>query len=193
MKYPANLQKLIASLMQLPGVGRKTAERFAFRIMEWDTTATEELTDSILASHTIKSCPECGLWMEDTCTFCERDPSALCVIAHARDVFAIEEMRVFCGRYHVLGGILSPMEGRYADSLRLKSLLERIQALQVKELIIALDATVEGDATALWLKESLTDSDIQISRLASGLPMGCTLDYVDGGTLARAFSDRLTF
>lgn len=115
---------------------------------------------------------------------------SICVIASPRDAFAIEETREFNGLYHVLGGVLSPMEGFHPEKLTIGILKDRIAQLQIKEVIIALDSTLEGDATALYLKRELAPFSVQVSRLAFGLPMGSSLDYVDGGTLARAFSGR---
>ena len=117
----------------------------------------------------------------------------MCIIATAKDVFAIEETGTFQGLYHVLGGLLSPLEGRHPQHLNFEGLKRRIETLKVQEITIALDSTLEGDTTALYLREQLQNFNIKVSRLAFGLPMGSSLDFVDGGTLSRAFSGRQGF
>ena len=198
MRYPDHLLKLIQVLKRLPGVGNKSAERFAFHLLTWTDEQLRELGTIVSATkQQLQQCPECGCLMGDEgCLFCSsarRDPSLLCVLASPRDVFSIEETHSFDGRYHVLGGLLSPLERRGPEHLTLGKLKERLMHLQVKEVVIALDSTLEGDATALYLKQELSQYPVQISRLAFGLPMGSSLDYVDGGTLARALSGRGDF
>lgn len=198
MRYPDHLLKLIQVLKRLPGVGNKSAERFAFHLLTWTDEQLREFGAIVSATkQQLQQCPECGCLMGDEgCLFCSssrRDPSLLCVLASPRDVFAIEETHSFDGRYHVLGGLLSPLERRGPEHLTLGKLKERLKHLQVKEVVIALDSTLEGDATALYLKQELSHYPVQISRLAFGLPMGSSLDYVDGGTLARALSGRGDF
>ena len=133
---------------------------------------------------------------QDICAFCDpikRDASILCIISCAKDVYAFEETRAYRGFYHVLGALISPLDGRMPDHLDLDHLKERIQKLQTQEVIIALDSTIEGDATALYLKDNLTKLGLKVSRLAFGLPMGSPLDYVDGSTLSRALLGRQHF
>src|SRR5476649_428334 len=159
-KYPLALQQLIASLKMLPGVGSKTAERFAFQLLTWQDEPLENFADVIATLKTkIHTCPACHCLMEkEVCEFCDinkRDSSLLCIISSPKDAYAIEETHMYKGLYHVLGGLLS---------------------------------TLEGDATALYLKEQLGKSEIPVSRLALGLPMGSPLEYVDGGTLSRALT-----
>jgi recombination protein RecR len=197
-KYPPALLHLIEFLKRLPGVGTKTAERYAFQLLSWPKEHLELLGE---AARTLKErvhpCPECHCLMEkEACTFCDpskRELQFLCIISSAKDVYAIEETHMYRGAYHVLGGLLSPLDGRTPDHLDLHLLQERIQKLQVKEVIIALDSTIEGDATSLYLKERLASLGIRVSRLAFGLPMGSPLDYVDGGTLSRALVGRQNF
>jgi recombination protein RecR len=198
MRYPPHLLKLIEVLKRLPGVGNKSAERFAFHLLTWPEEQLRELGRVVSATkEQLKQCAICGCLMgEEGCSFCDlsqRDTSVMCVIASPRDVFSIEETHEYYGLYHVLGGVLSPLEQRGPEHLSLYKLKERLQNLQVKEIIIALDSTLEGDATALFLKQELATYPLQISRLAFGLPMGSALDYVDGGTLARAFAGRGSF
>lgn len=198
MRYPDHLLKLIQLLKRLPGVGNKSAERFAFHLLSWNCEELKELGDMLGATkEELQQCAECGCLMgKEGCHFCssqKRNRSLLCVTATPREVFAIEETHSFDGLYHVLGGVLSPLERKGPEHLSIDKLKERIMQLQVKEVVIALDSTLEGDATALFLKQELAYPTLQISRLAFGLPMGSSLDYVDGGTLARALSGRGDF
>lgn len=196
-KYPEPLLRLIAHLRKLPGVGTRTAERFAFHLLSWQEAQLEELAESVATAKTrIRACPECYCLMDEMCAYCDlskRDKRALCVIASAKDLFAIEETRAFHGLYHVLGGLLSPLDGRDAHELTLPGLKRRVVAHGVQEVILALDSTLEGDTTALYLKEQLASCEVKVSRLAFGLPMGSSLDFVDGGTLSHAFTGRLGF
>ncbi|MFI5334143.1 MAG: recombination mediator RecR [Chlamydiales bacterium] len=196
-KYPAPLLRLIANLKKLPGVGSRTAERFAFHLLNWQEGQLEELAESVsTAKARIKACPECHCLMEHACDYCDlskREARTLCVIASAKDLFAIEETRTFNGLYHVLGGLLSPLDGREPHHLTLPGLKRRITEHGVQEVILALDSTLEGDTTALYLKEQLHGCVAKVSRLAFGLPMGSSLDFVDGGTLSHAFTGRLGF
>lgn len=200
MKYPIHLIKLIETLKKLPGVGSKSAERFAFHMLEWPSERLKEMGAVITGvTENLYHCPTCGclggfsLAGVAECHFClpERVEShALCIIASAKDAFAIEATGEFRGIYHVLGALLSPMDGKGAEVLNIEKLLQRISDGQIEEVVIALDSTLEGDATALYLKSALANRTLKVSRLAFGLPMGSALEYVDGGTLARAFSSR---
>ena len=198
MRYPTHLLKVIEMLKRLPGVGNKSAERYAFQLINWKPERLQELAEAI--SHIpqkLRHCKECGCLVgEEICRLCDETRSrfgVMCVIASPKDAFAIEATREYRGLYHVLGGLLSPIEGRGAEILTLPRLRDRIQICHIKELIIALDSTVEGDATALYIKNEFQDLSLEVSRLAFGLPMGSSLEYVDGGTLARAFSGRSAF
>lgn len=198
MRYPSPLLQLIALLKKLPGVGSKTAERYAFQLLEWPDHLLADLGEAVATSkRRIKHCAECRCLMEEeVCPFCTAErqkASVLCVIASAKDAYAIEETRSYFGLYHVLGALLSPLDGRHPHDLDLRGLKKRIALHQIKEIIIALDSTLEGDATALYLKEELQAQDVQVSRLAFGLPMGSSLDFVDGGTLSKALTGRQTF
>jgi len=197
-RYPVALQQLITFLKKLPGVGTKTAERFAFHLLSWPPS--ELAAFSTLAANlreSITQCPECHCLMEKTlCPFCAdtmRDRSKICIITSPKDVYAIEETRSYKGLYHVLGCLLSPIEGKSIEHLHLDQLKKRIEAHPVKEIIIALDSTLEGDTTSLYLREYLLKWGLSVSRLAFGLPLGSSLDFVDGGTLARAFTGRQSF
>ena len=195
IKYPKDLLSLIAHLKKLPGVGKKTAERFAFELLEWEGKELHEFASLVSSlKERIQKCLECGCLMEAvTCHFChsdKRDSSLLCVIASPRDAYAIEETGNFNGLYHVLGTLLSPLDGKTPDNLNLPQLKNRIARLHVGEIILALDSTLEGDATSLFLKEQFQKQSLKVSRLALGLPVGSSLDFVDEGTLSQAFSGR---
>lgn len=195
MRYPDHLLKLIQVLRRLPGVGNKSAERFAFHLLTWSEEQLRELGETISATKArLQQCEECGCLMGyEGCYFCkasDRDSNVLCIIASPRDVYAMEETNEYRGLYHVLGGLLSPMERRGPEQLSIDALKRRLEKLPVKEVVVAFDSTLEGDATALFLKQELARFGIPVSRLAFGLPMGSSLDYVDGGTLARAFAGR---
>lgn len=195
MKYPKDLLSLIAHLKKLPGVGKKTAERFAFQLLEWEGKDLHEFAHNLSTlKEKIQKCSECGTLMDGvTCSFChnsKRDQTQLCVIATARDAYAIEQIGDFNGLYHVLGTLLSPLDGKTPDNLNLFQLQNRIDTLGISEMIIALDSTLEGDATALFLKEQFQSLSLKVSRLALGLPVGSSLDFVDEGTLSQAFSGR---
>lgn len=198
MKYPPHLLRLIDVLKKLPGVGTKSAERYAFEMISWPKSNIEEMANVIKECPILlKHCHECGCLVDhQACHFCTsthmRIPS-LCIVATPRDVFAIESTHEFKGLYHVLGALLSPINGMGPEKLNMLKLKRRIEELKIEELIIALDSTLEGDATSLYLKQELEPLNLSISRLAFGLPMGSSLDYVDGGTLARALSARGKF
>ncbi|MEC7839406.1 MAG: recombination mediator RecR [Chlamydiota bacterium] len=195
MKFPKHLITLINILKRYPGVGNKTAERYAFQMLEWQPDHLNEMASAIQElQFKTKFCDECGCILDDdACLFCtdERINSGIiCVIPTIREVYPIESTGEYRGLYHVLGGLLSPMEGIGPEKLKVNQLIERIAKNKTKEVVIGLDATLEGDATSLYLKKELANLDITISRLAFGIPMGSSLDYIDGGTLARAFMGR---
>jgi recombination protein RecR len=197
-KYPTLLTQLIAFLKKLPGVGTKTAERYAFQLLCWQDGDLEQFSQLLSEfKKKIPSCPECRCLTDvGLCLFCEsphRDKSQLCIIASARDAYSIDETGAYRGLYHVLGGLLSPLHGKTPEHLNLEQLKNRITSLGVKEIIIALDSTVEGDTTALFLKEQIQQWGLPVSRLAFGIPIGSSLDFVDGGTLARALTGRQSF
>lgn len=197
-KYPAHLTALIDVFKKLPGVGTKSAERFAFHLLGWSDENLENMGTVIRTTKAhLHCCPDCGCLADPSgCSFCQlsqRMTHSICVVAHPKDVFAIEKTHEYKGLYHVLGGHLSPLEGRGPDHLSIPKLKERIAYHSIQEVVIALDSTLEGDATALYLKQELDKENLEIFRLAFGLPMGSALDYVDGGTLARAFKGRLRY
>jgi len=192
-KLPKDLLTLISYLKKLPGVGAKTAERFAFEFLSWEKGSLQLLGNELKEiQEKIPACSICGcLTDRGLCSFCKsRDPSILCILASPRDVYAIEETGNYRGLYHIIEHLLSPLDGRYTNTLRIDRIEKRILDSETKEIIIAFDSTLEGDTTALFLKNSLSHLNLSISRLAFGLPVGSSLEYVDGGTLARAFVGR---
>lgn len=198
LRYPKDLLTLIAHLKKLPGVGKKTAERYAFHLLGWEGKDLHEFAEGIATlKEKVQACLDCGCLMDGVrCTFCDqekRDRSQMCIIASPRDVYAIEETGDYRGMYHVLGTLLSPLDGKTPESLNLPQLIQRLQQLGTQEVILALDSTLEGDATSLYLKDALRKHGIEVSRLALGLPLGSSLDFVDEGTLSQAFSGRQKF
>jgi recombination protein RecR len=194
-KFPEDLLSLIAHLKKLPGVGMRTAERFAFELLTWDKDSL--LSFSLNLSRLrdkIPPCPTCGcLTSQGACPFCHnRETHSLCILASARDAYAIEETGNYRGLYHVIEHLLSPLDGRHTSALRIERILSRIQQHNIQEVIIAFDSTLEGDTTALYLKNTLSNPHITISRLAFGLPIGSSLEYIDSGTLTRALTGRQT-
>jgi recombination protein RecR len=198
-KYPTELLSLIAHLKKLPGVGTRTAERFAFEFLGWPQEQLVLLGETILGiKEKIPPCETCGcLTDQHHCKFCDlstRNSQQICILASPRDVFAIEETKSYKGLYHVVEHLLSPLDGRHAKGLRLDKIEKRIEQNKIGEIILAFDSTLEGDTTALYLKSELTAKiPRSISRLAFGLPLGSSLEYIDGSTLTRAFKDRQTF
>jgi len=193
-KFPKRLQTLIQYLKKLPGVGAKTAERFAFHLLKWEDNDLEGFSKHLFElKKNIQNCEECGALKEILCPFCTdnmRDQNTLCIVSSPRDIFLLEETKTFKGVYHLLPHLLSPIDGKSAEDLNLDHLKKRIQALGTKEVIIALDSTLEGDTTSLYLNKFIDNLGVKTSRLAFGLPVGSPLEYIDEGTLARALIGR---
>jgi len=198
-KLPEDLLALVTHLKKLPGVGMRTAERFAFEFLGWEKGELAALADLLkTVPDKVPPCLECGcLTDQGACPFCKseaRDKMQLCLISSPREAFSIEATRCYRGLYHAIEHLLSPLDGRHASALRLDRIEERIVKNSVREVIIAFDSTLEGDATALYLKQRLsTRGDLKVSRLAFGLPVGSSLESIDGGTLTRALAGRQTF
>jgi recombination protein RecR len=179
----------------LPGVGPKSAQRIAFHLLAAEPTDVERLAATLLrVKNEVKFCTICGnVAQADVCRICSdarRDPTVICVVEEPKDVVAIERTREFRGRYHVLGGAISPIDGVGPDDLRIRELLARLQDGTVTELILATDPNLEGEATATYLARLLKPMGLAVTRLASGLPVGGDLEYADEVTLGRAFSGR---
>lgn len=193
--YDGLIQDLIDELGRLPGVGPKSAQRIAFHILDADPMDVQRLAHALTeAKAKVHFCATCGNVTVDVeckiCTDPRRDPSVICVVEESKDVIAVERTREFRGRYHVLGGAISPIAGIGPDQLRIKDLLGRLQDGAVTEVIIATDPNLEGEATATYLIRMLTPLGLRVSKLASGLPVGGDLEYADELTLGRAFEGR---
>lgn len=194
--YEGVVQDLIDELGRLPGVGPKSAQRIAFHLLATDPVDIKRLSDVLTqVAAGVQFCEVCGnVSQEQQCKICRdprRDPSMICVVEEPKDVLAVERTREFKGRYHVLGGALDPLSGVGPDQLRIRELLTRISSDEVTEVIIATDPNTEGEATATYLVRTLRDfPGLQVTRLASGLPMGGDLEFADELTLGRAFAGR---
>ena len=193
--YEGVVQDLIDELGRLPGVGPKSAQRIAFHILQADPTDVRRLAQILLeVKEKVRFCATCGNVAEDTeCRICRdprRDPTVLCVVEESKDVQAVERTREYRGRYHVLGGAISPIEGIGPDDLRVRELMTRLADGTVTELIIATDPNLEGEATATYLARLIKPMGLTVTRLASGLPVGGDLEYADEVTLGRAFEGR---
>jgi recombination protein RecR len=193
--YEGVVQDLIDELGRLPGVGPKGAQRIAFHLLAADAEDVRRLADVLLeVKAKAKFCATCGNVAEsEQCRICadpRRDATLICVVEESKDVVAIERTREFRGRYHVLGGAISPLEGIGPDQLRIRELLRRLEDGSVEEIILATDPNIEGDATAAYLTRMLKPMGLRVTRLASGLPVGGDLEYADEVTLGRAFAGR---
>jgi len=193
--YEGVVQDLIDELGRLPGVGPKSAQRIAFHILQTDPVDVRRLAQVLVeVKDRVKFCSVCGnVAEEETCRICRdqrRDPAVICVVEESKDVVAIERTREFRGRYHVLGGAISPIEGIGPDDLRIKELMTRLADGTVTEVILATDPNLEGEATATYLTRMLRPMGLRVTRLASGLPVGGDLEYADEVTLGRAFEGR---
>ena len=195
--YEGAIQELIDELGRLPGVGPKSAQRIAFHILQSESVDIQRLIGAIReVKEKVKFCEVCGNVSEDVqCRIC-RDPKrelhAICVVEESKDVQAIEKTREFRGRYHVLGGAISPIEGIGPENLRIKELMTRLADGAVTEVILATDPNLEGEATATYLARLIKPLGLTVTRLASGLPVGGDLEYADEVTLGRAFEGRRT-
>ncbi len=193
--YEGIIQGLIDELGRLPGVGPKSAQRIAFYIIQSDRVDVSRLAEILkTVKERVKFCTTCGnISEEELCRICKdprRDNSSICVVEESKDVLAIEKTREFKGKYHVLGGAISPIDGIGPESLRIKELMTRLAQTQINEVIIATDPNLEGEATATYLTRLIKPLGVKVSRLASGLPVGGDLEYADEITLGRAFEGR---
>ena len=194
--YIESLQNLAEQFGRLPGVGRKSAMRMAFAVLELSEEEAANFANAILdAKQKIHFCPVCqNLTDRENCNICSdlsRDRSVICVVEDARDVMAIEKVREYRGTYHVLHGLISPMNGITPDKIKLRELIERVGTDdEVKEIIVATNTTVEGEATAMYISRLVKPLGIKVSRLAYGLPVGASLEFADSLTLSRAINGR---
>lgn len=191
------LEDLIDNLCRLPGIGKKSAARLAYHILKQDPSYAHRLADSLYRLHeSIKPCPVCGAFTDqDVCAICSdpgRDGSCICVVEQPQDVYTLMSMGEYRGLFHVLGGVIAPLEGIGPEQLRIASLVKRIgSGTAVKEVILATNPTIEGDTTALYIQKVLRDLPVEVTRLASGLPVGGDLEYTDKLTLMRSFKGRI--
>lgn len=193
--YEGVIQQLIDELGRLPGVGPKSAQRIAFHLIESESDVAQKLSEILLeAKAKVRFCQVCGNVAEsEQCSICQdpkRDQGLICVVEESKDVQAIERTREYRGRYHVLGGAISPIAGIGPDQLRIKSLMQRLADPGIREVILATNPNLEGEATATYLTRLLGSMEISVSKLASGLPVGGDLEYADDLTLGRAFEGR---
>ena len=193
--FPAPLEKLVEQFARLPGIGGKSAQRLAFHILDLTESEAQEFAQAILdAKHNVTCCPECqNFTAGGLCPICaspKRDASTICVVADPRDVAALERSREYNGRYHVLHGVISPMNHVGPDDLAIKPLLERVSKGDVKEVIMATNPDTEGEATAMYLSRLLKPFDVRVTRLAYGIPVGGHLEFADDATLMRALEGR---
>ena len=193
--FPAALQELADQFARLPGVGGKTAQRLAFHVLELPEEEAKAFADAILAAkQTIHTCPVCqNLTDRELCPICDnemRDRTTVCVVAEPKDVIAMERSREFNGLYHVLHGVISPLNHVTQDDIRIKELLMRVADGEIREVIMATNPDVEGEATAMYISRLLRPMEVKVTRLAYGVPVGSQLEYADEVTLSRALEGR---
>ena len=189
------IARLVEELQRLPGIGRKTAQRLAFHLLRQPTAEAERLAQAILdAKQNLRTCSVChNITEQDPCGFCSsstRNHKQICVVESAQDILNVERTRSYQGLYHVLGGVLSPLQGMGPDQLNIKSLLERLKGDSVEEIIVATNPNAEGEATALYLSKLIKPLGIRITRLGMGLPAGSEPEYADQITMTRALEGR---
>lgn len=193
--YPKTINNLIESFKYFPGVGEKTAERLAFSLLNMDPTQIEFLSKSVLdVNKKIKRCVKCNNFSEDDlCNICKddiRNHDILCIVEDPKTVYSIEKLGIFNGEYHVLNGLISTIDAFDPDKIMLNKLIDRLNNYNYKEIVIAVKPCIEGEMTAMYIKSVLADRNIKISRIASGIPMGADMEYVDALTLEQAFDNR---
>lgn len=193
--YPESIKSLIESFKYLPGIGEKTAERLAFSVLDLEDEQVELFSDSLVdVSKKIHKCSKCNTLTEDElCSICSdtsRQSNILCVVEDTKSVFLFEKLGIFRGKYHVLEGLISPLDGVNPEDIGLDKLLDRIQDEKFEEIIFAFKPSIEGETTSLYVKKILDGLNIKITRLASGVPIGADMEYVDSLTLERALNDR---
>lgn len=193
--FPAALQNLADKFAQLPGIGGKTAQRLAFYVLELPLEDAQDFADAILeAKRAVRTCPICqNLTDREICPICDdptRDHGLICTVAEPRDVIAMERSREFRGVYHVLHGVISPLNHVTQDDIRIRELLNRVASGQIREVIMATNPDTEGEATAMYISRLLRPMEIKVTRLAYGVPVGSQLEYADEVTLSRALEGR---
>ena len=193
--YPDSIKNLIESFKYFPGIGEKTAERLAFSVMEMDDERVQLFSDSMHDVKTkIHACPKCNTLTEDNlCSICQdkmREENVLCVVDDVKSVFLFERLGTFHGLYHVLSGLISPLDGINPEDIGLEKLIDRIKEGHFDEVILAFKPSIEGETTGLYIKKVLEGLNITVSKIANGVPMGADMEYIDSLTLERALLDR---
>jgi len=194
--YTGPITRLIEEFSKLPGIGKKTAQRLAFHVINMNTNDVEALSKSIIeAKREIRYCSICcNITDKDPCSMCSnknRDTGVICVVEDPRDVAAMERTREFKGQYHVLNGVISPMDGIGPDMIKIKELIQRLGSQDIKEIIMATNPTIEGEATAMYIARLLKPMGIKVTRIAHGLPVGGDLEYADEVTISKALEGRI--
>ena len=193
--YPESIRCLIESFKYLPGIGEKTAERLAFSVLDMEEEQVELFSSSLMdVINNVHKCPICNsLTDSDICSICSdptRDSKILCIVEDSKSVFLFEKLGMFRGKYHVIDGLISPLDGVNPEDIGLNKLLDRLNEENFEEIVFALKPSIEGETTSLYIKKILEGMDIKVTRLASGLPIGADIEYVDSLTLERAINDR---
>ena len=196
MKYPESIQNLIESFKHLPGIGEKTAERLALSILDMSDEDVNLFSKSLVDTKTkIVRCKECNnLSEDDLCEICKnknRNKKVMCVVEEPKNIILFEKLNIFDGYYHVLDGLISPIDGINPEDLNIDTLIERVKKNKVEELILALKPSIEGETTSLYISKLLEDSKVKITKLAYGIPLGAEIDYVDSLTLEMALENRM--
>ena len=195
MKYPTTLQNLIECFRKLPGVGEKTAERFALAVLDLDQEVIDQFSSSVANTKTkIKRCKICNNLCEDElCDICKdesRDKELLCVVEDPKSIILFERIGTFGGYYHVINGLISPLDGVNPEDIDLDKLIDRIKKEKIKEVILAVKPSIEGETTSLYISRLLKDTDVVVTKIAHGVPLGTEIDYVDTLTLELAMDNR---
>ena len=192
--YPSSIRNLIECLKDLPGIGEKSAERLAFSILNFDPEKLDCFSEAISSVKNITKCPICNNITDmDICYICadnSRDDDKIFVVEKAKDIVLFEKMGNYKGKYHVLGGLISPLDGINPEDINIESLIERVKNNNISEVIVVLKPSIEGETTSLYIKKVLDGLNIKVTRLASGVPIGADIEYVDSLTLERALNDR---
>lgn len=195
MEYPRSILRLIENLKKLPGVGEKSAERYAFSILELDKDEVEDFSSSLIDAKTkIKNCPICNNITEDVkCYICSdntRDTKTICVVENTKNVISFEKLSIYNGLYFVLDGLISPLDGIGPEDINIDKLISRIKKEEIKEVILAIKPSIEGETTLLYIQKLLEGMDVLVTRIAHGIPLDADIEYIDSLTLEMALQDR---
>lgn len=196
MKYPKSLEELIECFKMLPGIGEKNAERLSFAVLKFPEDITDKFSDSIKNVKTkIKKCKICNNYTEesDICEICKdetRDKSTICVVENVKDLILFEKSNAYKGKYHVLEGLISPLEGINPEDIKINQLIQRIKNENIKEVILALNLSMEGETTSLYILKLLEGTGVSVTKIAAGIPVGADMEYLDSLTIQRALEGR---